>query len=475
MGDKRQKNQLWLAFAAESRSEAPTAAREGSESLTAKRDTDSPADTRQLMEEVCERFNLWKALRRVEANAGSPGVDGMTVKRLRAYLRKHWPSIREQLLLGTYQPQPVKRVEIPKPDGGMRKLGIPTALDRFIQQAVLQVLQARWDRTFSEHSYGFRPGRSAHQAVAQAQAYIAEGRHWVVDIDLEKFFDRVNHDILMGRVAKRVEDKRLLKLVRAFLNAGVMENGLVGPTDEGTPQGGPLSPLLSNLVLDDLDRELTRRGLCFARYADDCNLYVRSERAGQRVMKSVTHFITTKLKLKVNESKSAVARPWERKFLGMSFTWHQQPKRRIAPKALVRFKERVRELTRRTRGVSLERMVKQLARYLCGWRGYFGYCQTPSVLRDLDSWIRRRLRSVVWKQWKRGRKRFAELMACGVGKDLAAQTAGSPHGPWRISRSPALSFAFPNAYWQTLGLPYLLSPCRSTNRTAVYGPVRTVV
>jgi RNA-directed DNA polymerase len=409
------------------------------------------------MEEVCQRDNLMAALKRVQSNAGSPGADGMTVQRLTGYLKKHWPTIREQLLAGTYQPQPVKRVEIPKPDGGVRKLGIPTALDRFIQQAVLQVLQGRWDATFSEQSYGFRPGRSAHQAMAYAQACIADGRRWVVDIDLEKFFDRVNHDILMGRVAKRVTDKRMLTLIRAFLSAGVLEGGLVGPTDEGTPQGGPLSPLLSNLVLDDLDRELTRRGLRFARYADDCNIYVRSERAGQRVMKSVTHFLTTKLKLKVNEAKSAVARPWQRKFLGFSFTNSKEPKRRIAPKALDRFKERVRELTRRTRGISLERMVQYLGSYLGGWRGYFGYCQTPSVLRHLDSWIRRRLRSVAWKQWKRGKRRFAELRARNVGKDLAAQTAGSPHGPWRISRSPALSFAFPTAYWNSLGLPSLWS------------------
>jgi RNA-directed DNA polymerase len=376
--------------------------------------------------------------------------------RLPGCLRKHWPALRDQLLSGTYKPQPVKRVEIPKPDGGVRKLGIPTALDRFVQQAVLQVLQKRWDPTFSQQSYGFRPGRSAHQAVAAAQGYIAEGYRWTVDIDLEKFFDRVNHDILMGRVAKRETDKRLLKLIRAFLNAGVMELGLVSPTTEGTPQGGPLSPLLSNLVLDDLDRELQHRGLRFARYADDCNIYVRSRRAGQRVMEGITRFITGKLKLKVNESKSAVARPWARKFLGYSFTVDRQTKRRIAPKALVRFKERVRELTRRTRGGSLWQMIGKLASYLTGWRAYFGFCETPSVLRDLDSWIRRRLRSVVWKQWKRGRKRFAELTRRGVGKDLAAQTAGSPHGPWRLARSPALSIALPNDYLARLGLPSLV-------------------
>ena len=457
MSDKRQKNQRLLAFMAESRDEVPMTASGGTEPSVAKREPESLASTEQLMEEVCQRKNLEMALKRVQANKGSPGVDGMTVQKLPDYLRKHWLSIREQLLSGTYQPQPVKRVEIPKPDGGVRKLGIPTVLDRFIQQAVMQVLQGRWDRTFSEHSYGFRPGRSAPKAVAQAQQYLAEGYRWVVDIDLEKFFDRVNHDILMGRIAKRVSDKRMLKLIRAFLNAGVMENGLVSPTDEGTPQGGPLSPLLSNLMLDDLDRELQRRGLRFARYADDCNIYVHSERAGQRVMASITRFITTKLKLKVNESKSAVARPWERKFLGMTFTSHWEPKRRIAPKALVRFKERIRELTRRTRGISLPQMVEQLSRYLNGWRAYFGFCQTPSVLAELDSWIRRRLRSVLWKQWKRGKRRFAELRARKVGKDLAAQTAGSPHGPWRIARSPALSFALPNTYFQSLGLPTLVA------------------
>jgi RNA-directed DNA polymerase len=408
-----------------------------------------------MMEEVCQAENLWAALRRVQANKGSPGVDGMSVQALPGYLKEHWTAIREQLLEGTYRPQPVKRVEIPKPDGGVRKLGIPSVVDRFIQQAVLQVLQEQWDPTFSEHSYGFRPGRSAHQAVAQAQQYIAQGHGWVVDIDLEKFFDRVNHDKLMGRVAKRVEDKRMLKLIRAFLNAGVMENGLVSPTDEGTPQGGPLSPLLSNLVLDELDRELEERGHRFVRYADDCNIYVRSQRAGQRVMDGVSRYITGKLKLKVNASKSAVARPRERKFLGFSFTSGKEPQRRIAPKALQRFKERARELTRRTRGISLHGMVEQLSSYLRGWRGYFGHCQTPSVLRDLDSWLHRRLRAVAWKQWKRGRRRFAELMRLGVGKDLAAQTAGSPHGPWRLARSPALSFAFPTAFWASLGLPRL--------------------
>src|SRR5438445_760702 len=311
--DKQQNIPMGLDFSSALTGATRGVAGEETESLVATNGSENQARTDRLMEEVCERENLKAALRQVKGNKGSAGVDGITVNQLSDYLRQHWPAIREQLLNGTYEPKPVRRVEIPKPDGGVRKLGIPTVLDRFIQQAVMQVLQRRWDRTFSDHSYGFRPGRSAHQAVAQAQQHIAQGHGWCVDLDLEKFFDRVNHDKLMGQIAKRVEDKRLLKLIRAFLNAGVMENGLVSPSVEGTPQGGPLSPLLSNLVLDEFDRELERRGLRFARYADDSNIYVRSERAGQRVMGSITRFITTKLK--VNEQKSAVARPWERKFL----------------------------------------------------------------------------------------------------------------------------------------------------------------
>src|SRR5208283_2836110 len=376
MSDKRQKNQLQmvLAFTDEGRSEAPKARREGTESFTAKRMCESPAIPEQVMEEVCGRENCLRALRRVKANKGSPGIDGRKVSELPGYLKQHWLAVREQLLSGTYQPQPVRRVEIAKPDGGVRKLGIPTVLDRFIQQAVMQVLQSRWDATFSEHSHGFRPQRSAHQAVAQAQQYIAGGNRWVVDLDLEKFFDRVNHDRLIAAIARRVSDKRMLKLIRAFLESGVMENGLVSAVEEGTPQGGPLSPLLSNLVLDELDRELERRQHRFVRYADDCNIYVASERAGKRVMQNVTSFIQRRLKLKANESKSAVARPQERKFLGFSFTGGAEVKRRIAPKALLRCKRRVRELTRRTRGISLQQMTKELASYLRGWKSYFGYC-----------------------------------------------------------------------------------------------------
>ena len=456
--DKQRNIQMQLDFSALTGA-ARGVAGEETESSGATSGSESPARTDRLMEEVCERENLKEALRQVKANQGSAGVDGMTVGGITDYLKQHWPTIRERLLNGTYEPQPVRRVEIPKPDGGVRKLGIPTVLDRFIQQAVMQVLQRRWDRTFSDHSYGFRPGRSAHQAVAQAQQYIAEGYRWVVDLDLEKFFDRVNHDKLMGRIAKRIEDKRLLKLIRAFLNAGVMENGLVSPSVEGTPQGGPLSPLLSNLVLDEFDRELERRGLRFARYADDCNIYVRSERAGQRVMKSLTRFITKKLKLKVNEAKSAVARPQERKFLGFSFRVGPEVKRVIAPKALDRFKHRIREITRRAKGVSMETTIEELAPYIRGWRNYFGFCETPEVLVSLTRWVRLRLRAALWRQWKTPRRRRAALLALGVRPRLASNTAASGRGPWYLARSKALSVGLSNAYFKSRGLPTLIDGC----------------
>jgi len=454
---KRQQTQrqLELSFEVGRAATAADPAPRRAEPPAAKREAEGPASIEPLMEEVCERENLKKALKQVKSNGGGPGVDRMTVEKLPGHLAKHWPAIRERLFAGTYEPQPVKRVEIPKPGGGVRKLGIPTVLDRFIQQAVLQVLQKRWDRTFSEHSYGFRPGRSAHQAVLAAQQHIAAGHRFVVDLDLEKFFDRVNHDILMSRVARRIADKRLLGLIRGFLTAGVLENGLVGPTDEGTPQGGPLSPLLSNIMLDDLDRELARRGLRFARYADDCNIYVRSRRAGERVKKGITDFLTKTLKLKVNEEKSAVARPWERKFLGFTFSMDPAPKRRIAPKALDRFKDRIREITRRTRGIGIERMVQETATFLRGWNGYFGHCETPTLLRDLNSWVRRRLRCFLWRQWKRGRRRFEELRKRGVPPRNAAAVAGSPHGPWRIAASPPVNQALPDAYFASLGLPTL--------------------
>ena len=457
--DKQQNIQMKLDFSSALTGAARGVAGEETESSGATSGLESPAKTDRLMEEVCERENLKEALRQVKANKGSSGVDGMTVVALSDYLKRHWPAIREQLLSGTYEPKPVRRVEIPKPDGGVRKLGIPTVLDRFIQQAVMQVLQRRWDRTFSDHSYGFRPGRSAHQAVAQAQQHIAEGHGWCVDLDLEKFFDRVNHDKLMGRIANRIEDKRLLKLIRAFLNAGVMENGLVSPSVEGTPQGGPLSPLLSNLVLDELDRELERRGHRFVRYADDCNIYVRSERAGQRVMESITRFITQRLKLKVNETKSAVARPQERKFLGFSFSAGPEVKRVIAPKALDRFKQRIREITRRAKGVSIETTMEELAPYLRGWRNYFGFCETPKVLVYLTRWVRLRLRAALWRQWKTPRRRRAALLQLGVRPRLASNTAGSGRGPWYLARAKALSVGLSNAYFKSLGLPTLIEGC----------------
>jgi len=451
----RQKIQLELAFPVKPRGEASRNTAAGTEACVAKADVDSQAVVGPLMERIVERDNLKKALAQVRRNKGAPGVDGMSVDDLVSHLKEHWPAIGTRLLEGTYEPQPVRRVEIPKASGGLRALGIPTVIDRFIQQAVLQVLQGEWDPTFSDASFGFRPGRSAHQAVKRAQALIASGHGVVVDIDLEKFFDRVNHDILMGLVAKRVADWRLLKLIRGFLTAGVLAHGLVGPTDEGTPQGGPLSPLLSNLMLDVLDKELETRGHHFVRYADDCNIYVRSRRAGERVMASVQGFLGRHLKLKVNSEKSAVALPVRRKFLGFSFTYGKEPRRRIAPQAIVRFKARVRELTRRTKGASLARIVEDLSRYLIGWRGYFGVCETPSVLQGLDRWIRRRLRAVVWKQWKHGRRRFGELRRRGVSKDLAAQTAGNAHGPWHLANSPALTIALPNAFFATLGLAAL--------------------
>src|SRR5882724_3257715 len=448
----QQKTQQTLDLGRDATGEARSAPSQGTEASTARASLERPAVAGPSMEVVVERENLKKALAQVKRNKGTAGIDGMSVDELPAYLKEQWPTIRVQLLEGTYKPQPVRRVEIPRASGGTRPLGIPTVLDRFIQQAVMQVLQADWDGTFSETSFGFRPGRSAHQAVERAQAYIAAGHGIVVDLDLEKFFDRVNHDVLMGLIAKRVADKRILRLIRGFLTAGVLEGGLVSPTEEGTPQGGPLSPLLSNLMLDVLDKELEKRGHHFVRYADDCNIYVRSQKAGERVMAGIEKFLAKRLKLKVNKAKSAVAKPRVRKFLGFSFTSERQPRRRIAPQAIARFKAKVRELTRRTCGQSLAQIVKELSTYLVGWRGYFGFCQTPSVLRALDKWIRRRLRAIAWGQWKRGRTRYTELRRRGVGRDLAAQTAGSPHGPWRLAASPALNIALPIAAFRSLGL-----------------------
>jgi RNA-directed DNA polymerase len=433
--------QLELDLPMPARGEASRRVTQEVETIVATADPESPASTKHLMEAICDPDNIEAALDAVVRNKGAPGIDSITVKQLPDILKARWPEIEEQLLQGRYQPQPVRRVRIPKPAGGTRNLGIPTVIDRVIQQAILLRLQPLWDPTFSEHSYGFRPGRSAHQAVAQAQAYIIEGYRFVVDIDLAKFFDRVNHDRLMAAVAARVTDRRLLRLIRSYLTAGVLDNGLFEDSREGTPQGGPLSPLLSNLVLDELDRELKRRGHRFVRYADDCNIYVRSEKAGRRVMESLTRFIERRLKLQINAEKSAFARPWHRTF-----------QRCIANKAVVRFKHRVRELTGRHRGITLERMIRELVSYLRGWAGYFGFSQWHE-LQSLDGWIRRRLRCVVWVQWKTRGRRYHELRRLGVPGPAASEAVFSPKGPWRMSFTNAMHRAFTNARFKRLGLP----------------------
>jgi group II intron reverse transcriptase/maturase len=409
------------------------------------------------MEEVVDRENLQAALRRVRQNKGSPGIDGMTTEELLPYLRVHWPRLREELLAGTYQPAPVKRQEIPKKGGGIRQLGIPTVLDRFIQQAVLQVLQPRFDPTFSEHSYGFRPGRSAQQALAKAQRYVEEGRRYVVDVDLEKFFDRVNHDVLMGRLAKRIEDKRMLRLIRRYLEAGVMANGVVIERHEGTPQGGPLSPLLANVLLDEVDKELERRRHAFVRFADDCNVYVRSPKAGARVLAFLRRKYA-RLRLRINEEKSAVARVLTRSFLGIAF-WRGPGgvlRRRVADKALEAMKERVRELTGRTRGKSVTQVVEELRQYLTGWRAYFRLAETPLVFRKLDEWIRHRLRQLYLKQWNRGRTIYRELRARGASDALARMVASGSKRWWHHG-AHTIHVVLTNAHFDRLGVPRLAS------------------
>jgi len=406
----------------------------------------------ELWEQVWGRENLYTALKRVEGNAGAPGIDGMTVKDLRSYLKEHWLEIRAALESGAYKPSPVRRVEIPKPDGGMRLLGIPSVIDRLLQQAIAQVLTPIFERKFSPQSYGFRPGRSAHDAIKQAQEYTQEGYEWVVDIDLEKFFDRVNHDMLMARVAREVKDKRVLKLIRAYLNSGVMVNGVVMDTEEGRPQGGPLSPLLSNIMLDDLDKELEKRGHKFVRYADDCNIYVRTQRAGERVMESVREFLEKKLKLKVNPKKSKVDRATRVKFLGFSFYKHKgEMLIRVANRSLERFRDKLRRLTKRTRSGKLEDNIQEINTYVVGWIGYYRQANTPSVYEGLDSWIRRRLRQMVWKRWKRGTTRYRELVRMGVPKRWAQEGAGGT-SPWHMSASPVINEALSNGYFLGLGL-----------------------
>ena len=438
----------------ESGGEAPMAQRSDEGVATTQRTEDSGTD--QLMELIVERANCLRALKRVRSNKGSPGIDGITVNELLAYLREYWETIRAQLLDGTYEPAPIRRQEIPKSSGGVRQLGIPTVLDRFVQQCILQVLESLYDPTFSESSYGYRPGRSAINAVHQAQRYLQAGRRWVVEVDLEKFFDRVNHDMLMGRIARRVSDKRLLRLIRRYLNAGILADGVVIERTEGTPQGGPLSPLLANILLDDIDQKLERSGHAFVRYADDCNVYVQSRRAGERVFERM-HKLFGALKLTINETKSAVRPLSQHSLLGFSF-WVGPGKvvrLRASRKAVGGFKQRVRQLTKRNRGKSLRTVIAELAVYINGWRGYFGRASTQRIFADLDGWIARRLRQYQLKQWKHGHVVYRELRARGVGERVTRAAAAHAHSWWATAAHGAVQAALPRSYFNAMGLPCL--------------------
>jgi group II intron reverse transcriptase/maturase len=441
----------------EGRGEAPTVQRSG-EARSAAQGDERTGSHGSLMERAVARENAIQAFKRVRRNKGSPGIDGMTVEELEPYLREHWQAIREQLLAGSYQPSAVKRQLIPKGGGGMRQLGIPTVLDRFVQQLLLQVLQPLFDPTFSEHSHGFRPGRRAHDAVREAQQYIQDGRRWVVDVDLEKFFDRVNHDMLMGKLYDRIADRRVLRIIRRYLEADIMADGVVVERLEGTPQGGPLSPLLANVLLDEVDKELERRGHAFVRYADDCNVYVRSKRAGERVLAALRQQYA-KLRLRINEEKSAVARAWVRQFLGYSF-WVAKGglvKRRVAPTALGELKQRVRRITGRNGGRSLQQVTSELGQYLTGWREYFKLADTPGTFAGLDGWLHRRLRALQLKQWKRGRTTWRELSARGLPEWLVQRGAGHGGRWWWAAALGAMQTALPGSYFERLGVPRLAS------------------
>jgi RNA-directed DNA polymerase len=414
----------------------------------------------RLMDKVASRENLLLAYRRVMQNKGAPGVDGMSVEELWEFCRQHWPAIRERLLNGTYMPQPVRKVEIPKASGGMRTLGIPTVLDRLIQQAMLQVLSPIFDPAFSDGSFGFRPGRSTHDAVRRARQHMATGHRWVVDMDLEKFFDRVNHDVLMARLKRTIKDRRVLVIINRYLQAGMMEGGIVSPRTEGTPQGGPLSPLLSNVLLDELDKELEHRGHRFVRYADDCNVYVKSKAAGQRVMASLERFLRDKLRLKVNRDKSAVARPWERKFLGYSVTMHQTPKLKVAKESVKRFKDKLRQMFRMGRGRNLRSQLRDMAPVIRGWASYYRLAEVKGVFEDLDQWIRRKLRVILWRQWKRRWARFKELCRRGIGKVRAAISISNKRGPWWNAGASHMNEAVPAAWLSQQGLVSLVQEHR---------------
>jgi len=449
----------------------------GASNATARQETIC-RDEYGLMEAVVERGNMTAAYKRVVRNKGASGIDGMTVDELKSYLTSHWERIKEELLEGRYKPNTIRAVEIPKPDGGMRKLGIPTAVDRLIGQAIHQVLEPLFDPGFSESSYGFRRGRSAHQAVRQARGYAAEGYRWVVDIDLEKFFDRVNHDILMARIARKVRDKRVLRLIRRYLTAGILTNGLETVRKEGTPQGSPLSPLLSNILLDDLDRELERRGHRFCRYADDCNIYVKSKRAGERVMGSITEYLERKLKLKVNGMKSTVDRPWKRTFLGYSMTSELTPRMTVSAGSVRRLKSKLRMIFSRGRGRSVATVIGELNQILRGWVHYFKLAEVRRIFEELDGWIRRKLRGILWRQWKRPYTRAKNLMKRGLVESRAWLSATNGRGPWWNSGASHMNEAFKKSYFDQMGLVALLDTIRKirkSSRTAVYGTVRTVV
>ncbi len=449
----------------------------GASSVTARRISDC-RDSERLMDAVVERGNMIAAYKRVVGNKGVAGADGMTVNELLPYLHANWERIKSELLEGRYQPQAVKAVEIPKPDGGVRMLGIPVVVDRLIGQALHQVLEPIFVPSFSVHSHGFIRGRSAHQAVVKAREYVAEGNRWVVDIDLEKFFDRVNHDILMSRVARRVKDKRVLRLIRRYLQAGIMVGGIEKARTEGTPQGSPLSPLLSNIMLDDLDKELERRGHRFVRYADDCNIYVKSQRAGERVMESVTKFLWQRLKLKVNAAKSAVERPWESTFLGYTMTREDKPRLKVAPRPVKRLKDKLRKIIRKGRGRNIGKVVEELAPVLRGWQSYFKLAEVGKAFDELDGWIRRKLRCIKWRQWKRPTTRAKNLVKRGLYKARAWKSATNGRGPWWNAGASHMNAAFTKAYFDKMGLVSLLNrflDIRNHSRTAVYGTVRTVV
>lgn len=436
----------------------------GASNVTARQEPSSP-EGEALMEAVVARGNMERAYTRVMQNKGAAGVDGMRVEELKPYLHEQWGKIKEELLEGSYRPQAVRKVEIPKPGGGKRMLGIPAVVDRLIQQALHQVMTPIFDKHFSESSYGFREGRSAHGAVVQARRYVAEGKRWVVDIDLEKFFDRVNHDILMSRLARRIRDKRVLAVIRRYLQAGVMTDGVITQRTEGTPQGGPLSPLLSNILLDELDKELERRGHTFCRYADDCNVYVRSRRAGERVMSSLKRYLGKRLRLQVNEAKSSVARPWQRTFLGYSMTFHQTPKLTVAKGSVARLKTHIRELIRRGRGQHIGTVIGELQPLLKGWRAYFRLVEVKKTFEELDGWLRRKLRCILWRQWKKPRTRLVRLRQRGIAPARAQQAAANGRGPWWNAGASHMNGAFPKSFFDALGLPSLLQESLCPHRS----------